>query len=732
MRNEPLSEIIANCDQEPIHALGLIQPHGALLCLDQRGRVLAMSTNAPALLGPLPVLGEPLTDGHLTPLSRQTLLAALAEPTIPLETVECEGVSGQRFDLITHWSGDTLVAEFEQVAANSPPASQFALYAQRAIQRLQAGRYANAAELLQSAAEAIRTMTGFDRVMGYRFLPDGSGEVIGETRRDDLPSYLHQRYPAGDIPAQARRLYVLNPIRQIVSVDAVPVAILPSLHPLTHAPYDLSYSVLRSVSPIHIEYLKNMGVGASMSISIVVDGQLWGLLACHHTTAHRASHAVRLSCTVLTMVVSILISQIEARQRALDEHRLQDLRTKIAAELAQADEPLMGLVTASADVAALIDCESVMAVVDREVVALGKTRANDVEKLRALAEHMNVTRQDLLLTQSLATELPDLGAICTPEGPVAGCLAIQIVGDARITIIWLRGELVETINWAGPPDKVIGCGPNGARLTPRGSFEVWKQTVRGRSREWTGMDRSAARELKVILQDVALHRMREAERARTTLLATLGHDLRDPLQAINMAVQLMGRGLATSNDTAKRVEGSTRRMQSLINYILDVSRIRSGVGLGLTRERVALTDLLESIVEQNQLAHPNITIVTQFADDLGEVLVDPDRFNQALTNLISNARQHGDTAFPVELTAHTNGKTKIIEVRNRLVEKPAASFDRLTDPFKSGSLDNASNRGGLGLGLYIASAIIKGHDATLAGSFADMSARIVIVFPGDD
>lgn len=112
--------------------------------------------------------------------------------------------------------------------------------------------------------------------------------------------------------------------------------------------------------------------------------------------------------------------------------------------------------------------------------------------------------------------------------------------------------------------------------------------------------------------------------------------------------------------------------------------------------------------------------------------MDPDRFNQALTNLISNARQHGDTAFPVELTAHTNGKTKIIEVRNRLVEKPAASFERLTDPFKSGSLDNASNRGELGLGLYIASAIIKGHDATLAGSFADMSARIVIVFPGDD
>ncbi|WP_429301888.1 GAF domain-containing protein [Paraburkholderia sp. GAS199] len=726
MENKPLSEIVANCDQEPIHALGLVQPHGALLCLDRAGRLVAASTNAPALLGALPETGGLLSDDHLTPLALQTVRDALADPSRLSDAVECDGANGERFDLITHWSGDTLIAEFEQVAADAPPASQFALYAQRAIQRLQTNQFSKPDDLLQAAAETIRAMTGFDRVMGYRFLSDGSGEVIGEARRDDLPPYLHQRYPAGDIPAQARRLYVLNPIRQIASVDASAVTIQPSLHPHTNAPYDLSYAVLRSVSPIHIEYLKNMGVGASMSVSIVVDGQLWGLFACHHMTAHRTSHAVRLSCTVLTQVVSILISQIESRVRSLDERRVHELRAQIATELAHAEEALMGLLAASADVSSLIDCECIMAVVDHEVIALGSSKATNIDALRALADHMTSTRQDTLVTQSLSNELPELPVISTSEGPIAGCLAIQMVGDARITIMWLRRELVETINWAGPPDKVIASGPNGARLTPRGSFEVWKQTVRGRSREWSSMDRTAARELRVILQDVALQRMREAERARTTLLATLGHDLRNPLQAINMAVQLMGRGLATSNDTAKRVEGSTRRMQSLINYILDVSRIRSGVGLGLTRERVALGELLESTVEQNRLAHPNVTIVTQLPADLGDVLVDPDRFNQALTNLISNARQHGDTSFPIELLASVEGKTRTIEVRNRLLKKPTASFERLTDPFKSGSLDNPNNRGGLGLGLYIASAIIKGHDAKLSGSFAETDARIFI------
>lgn len=737
--NTPLPEHVANCDQEPIHALGLIQPHGAMLCLDRQGRLIAHSADASRWLGPLPALGQPVTDQYLTPLSRQALRAALADPQAPVESIECNGAGGNRFDLVMHWSGNTLFAEFEQLALDTPPASQFALYAQRAIQRLQARDYTDTPELLQAVAEAIRSMTGFDRVMGYRFLADGSGEVIGEARREDLPPYLKQRYPAGDIPQQARRLYVLNPIRQIASVEATPVALYPPLHPETNSPYDLSYSVLRSVSPVHIEYLKNMGVGASMSVSIIVDGRLWGLFACHHMTARRASHAVRLSCTVLTQVVSILISQIESRRRALDERRIYEHRSRIASELAQAEDPLAGLAKAAPEITALVSCEAVVAVVDREVIALGGERvldAIDTDAIRALADHLSATRQDMLASHAWRDELAQLAPLSTrtanmPESEAAtsyaaGCLAIQMQGDSRITIVWLRDELVETINWAGPPDKVVAVGPNGPRLTPRGSFEVWKQTVRGRCREWTETDQSAARELKAILQDVQLQRMRETERARTTLLATLGHDLRDPLQAINMAIQLMGRGLASSDDTARRVEGSTRRMQSLISYILDVSRIRSGVGLGLKPQTVPLKDLLDSIVEQSRLTHPGIAIETDFDDNLGLVPVDPDRFAQALTNLISNARQHGDTHFPIELAAHAEDDDVTIEVRNRLANKAPVSFEGLTDPFKRGSLNNPNNRGGLGLGLFIANAIIKGHDAQLEGRFSGGEARVTI------
>lgn len=193
-----------------------------------------------------------------------------------------------------------------------------------------------------------------------------------------------------------------------------------------------------------------------------------------------------------------------------------------------------------------------------------------------------------------------------------------------------------------------------------------------------------------------------------------------------MAMLLMGRGLASSVDTARRVEGSTQRMQSLINYILDVSRIRSGLGLGLKRQFVSLRDVIETTVEQNQLAHPGVTISTRLTDIGGDAFIDPDRFSQALTNLISNARQHGDISQPIEVTTSVHGTTQVVEVSNCLRERPSVSFEKLLDPFKSGSIDKANNRGGLGLGLYIANAIIKGHDAALDGRFEETRARVFI------
>jgi light-regulated signal transduction histidine kinase (bacteriophytochrome) len=719
-----MTMMIRNCDQEPIHALGLLQGHGALVAFDKSGLAVTHSVNARSLLGALPDLGAPSTDAHFDAAARKAIARSLAEPELTLENVECSGPQGQAFDLVLHWSENLLLAEWETKPPDAPPATHYATLVQRAIQHLQLGAALSVEQLLQIATDAVQTLTGFDRVMAYRFLHDDSGEVIAESRRADLPPYLHLRYPAGDIPAQARRLYVLNPIRHIANVLAQPVAMAPTSNPHTGQPFNLSHSILRSVSPTHIEYLKNMGVVASMSVSIVVDGKLWGLIACHHMEPLCVSHAVRLSCTVLTQVLAIMVERTELSQRALAESRIENLRSQVATALASAEDATAGLLAANDALLSLIPSDGFSIVVGQRVGSF----PIQLDRLAAIkvADHMTDNHQGLLVTDSVVRDVPQLSGLHPEANKASGILAIQMTGETTITIIWWRAELVETIKWAGARDKVATVGSDGNRLSPRKSFEVWKETVRGSSKAWNNTDRFAAHELKAILQEVALNQMRAMEHERTALLSIMGHDLRDPLQAIDMVVTLMGYGVLSTGDGAKRIEHSSRRMQSLIAYILDVSRLRTGIGLAMAIQRTALGHLLTETLNQAQLAHPGVEMEITVAE-LGYAEVDGDRLVQAISNLLSNARHHGDMRFPIRVNAYYDGDQRRIEITNRIAPGQYFNPGPMTAPFKASSMNNPNNKTGLGLGLYIANAIVIGHGGILESRALDGAAQFTIV-----
>ena len=276
---EPLVTL-DNCDREPIHIPGLVQPHGALLAFDAAWNTTHLSANAAALLGvPLPQVGERLCSGHFdSDAGVHGLLQAAVEDAEGQPQAGDVRFGARLFDVIVHRMGDLVIAEFELRPPSGGEVGDFALKAHRAMDRLK--RQSDADSLLALAVQAVRDLTGFDRVMAYRFLHDDSGEVAAESKIDALESFKGRRYPASDMPAQARRLYVINSLRLIADVGAQPVAVVAASAALP--PLDMSHCVLRSVSPIHIEYLRNLGVGASMSISIVVNGKLWGLVACHH------------------------------------------------------------------------------------------------------------------------------------------------------------------------------------------------------------------------------------------------------------------------------------------------------------------------------------------------------------------------------------------------------------------------------------------------------------------
>lgn len=279
---------LSNCDKEPIHIPGAIQPHGAMLVVDDDLLITRVSANIEAFLGrsPTQLLGSSISDELLgdgvTSKLRQSLESHRVDLLNPIP------LRDHRFDCIVHRSGPHIIFEIEPRPEGAVPESLFAVAAQTAMSNLLA--LGKLQDVLDRAVCEIRRLTGFDRVMAYRFAADFHGKVVAEDKRDDWESYLTLHYPASDIPAQARRLYALNPIRLIVDVDYKPVQLVGGQG---EPAIDMSHAALRSVSPIHCEYLANIGVHASMSISLMVEGKLWGLIACHHSEPLHLSFATR-------------------------------------------------------------------------------------------------------------------------------------------------------------------------------------------------------------------------------------------------------------------------------------------------------------------------------------------------------------------------------------------------------------------------------------------------------
>lgn len=699
---------LQNCEDEPIHLPGSIQPHGALLGFDAQARLLTRSGNAETLLGPLPPLGEGLAETHLSPQVRAFIARLAAGDDTGMETAELT-TGAVCYDVVAHWHEGVLLAEFEARPADAPPLAQFALQAHRTISRIQ--RHRELQGLLEEAVEEIRRMTGFDRVMAYRFRSDDSGEVVAEARRDDLVSYRGQRYPASDIPAQARRLYVVNAIRLIADVGYRPVPLEPQRHPVTGAPFDLSHSVLRSVSPIHCEYLGNMGVAASMSISIVIDGRLWGLFACHHMTPRVVAHAVRMAAQLLSQMCGVVIERVESANRRALQAQVSERRTALVEAAMRTPDLVHALTRNALNVRHLVPCDAAAVLLKDETVVLSDA------PLDAFVGDIVRRLEDETVGEVFHTDHWTPTAGVDPHG-FFGVLAIPFSRDEGGWVIWLRQEQVQSVKWGGKPEKSLSYGPSGARLTPRGSFDAWTEVVRETSLPWLAEEVEQARALRGELVELCLSRLVETDRMRHRFLAMLGHDLRDPLQAISMAAGILTRSShAASARMGGRIGNASRRMERLITQLLDLSRLQAGLGLPLNRSPQPLTALTEELLQEVQLAYPQLALHAALAPDLS-AQVDPDRYGQMLLNLVSNARSHSKPGMPITVSLAEEDGQAVLAVGNASAPLPPGINSQLYKPFKSGG-PNARNKGGLGLGLFITYHMAAAHSGHLALDYQD-------------
>jgi light-regulated signal transduction histidine kinase (bacteriophytochrome) len=616
---------------------------------------------------------------------------------------EC-AFAGRDFDLILHHSDAQTVAEFE-LRDPATEGDAFAIRAHRGIDRLR--RQRNLEDLFSVAVQVVRELTGFDRVMAYRFRHDASGDVVAESVRGDMEPFLHRRYPAGDIPPQARRLYVINTLRLIADVGSQPVPVQGT----DARPLDMSHCVLRSVSPVHIEYLTNMGVSASMSVSIVIGGQLWGMLACHHLRPRRVPYSVRMACDVLAQVLAANVQELLAANHARRMAESADLRARLIEQMLHTEDALSAVQPFAAELLKAFDAGALVMSDAPQLAVEGDLPAAVASELVAWLEAAppGVHQGAIVAMHSLAQLPAELSA---KLGTWCGLLAVRFDPLTAGWLVLLRREQVETIAWGGLPEKNYVTGPLGPRLTPRGSFDVWRETVRGTAVPWTQADLELAAQLRGELGRAAAARHAQMVRARDQMLAVIGHDLRNPLQTISMAAHVLGRG----KDDAKlgqRIQTSSSRMQRLISQVLDMSRLRSGLGLGFAFHSVDLSKLVQEMVEDARMAHPESLLACETPPAL-QAAVDPDRVAQLLGNLLSNARHHSRPGERTLVSLSQEGDEVVLAVANRADPIPADVEAQLFVPFKRQSLANPRNKGGLGLGLYIAREIALGHGGTLS------------------
>lgn len=638
----------ATCADEPIHRPGAIQPYGVLLVLEAASLLVTQaSDNCELALGKTP---ESVLNQKLAALF-EARGAQLLERAIATELLHSQAAyrpriktsAGSEFDAVVRRHGKRILLELLPPDDESTSQARGLYHIVRtAVATVQ--RAGTVDELCELAASEIKRITGFDRVMMYRFDEDWNGEVIAEAREPELESWLGLHYPASDIPAQARELYRRNWLRIIVDVEYEPAEMVPRDDPETGRPLDMSDCALRSVSPVHIQYLKNMGVGASMSISVLRGDRLWGLIACHHRAPRYLDYETRAACELLGRVVSVqlpaaeIASQAEAARQSRARRRTfterMQLERNLAAALVGQQPNLLDLIPA--------DGLAIWNRGDCLILGEGLHEADVGQFVEWLDGHVE---EDLFHTDSLSR--------VWPEGRdwkdvASGVLAVRVSRDPSFVILWTRREVIQTVKWGGDPNEPgEPCRSTGA-LQPRRSFEVWKETVRERSLPWESWQLDEALELRTAIVKEELARVNdELTRSNAELDSfayVASHDLKEPLRGISNYAHFLLEDFRDALDAAgqsklETIIRLTQRMETLLEFLLHYSRVgRTNLHL----EQVDLNELLAEALEAVAFALEEKQIDVRIPRPLPRAVCDRVRLGEVLMNLLSNAIKYND------------------------------------------------------------------------------------------
>lgn len=709
---------VSNCEKEPIHIIGKSQSHGVIVACDKDSFIITqIGLNSTHFFGRdhKEYLGKPLS--HLVGEDLQGKIAGALDSADYLEVHEFS-LNGKNFVIIPHLSNDSLVIDFEEI---NEQYENFNFQKQLSTILKTLSSSEDAIDLCRDAARITKSIFGYDRVMIYRFDEEWNGEVVAEEKEENLESWLGLHYPASDIPKQSRALFLKNRVRIIANVNYDPVPIVPELNPDTGNPLDLSKSELRGVSPIHIEYLQNMRVGASLTAALVNNGKLWGLIACHHYSAKFINYYQRQTCDFITQIFSNELSLKESNSFLKEIAFSGEIRETLMNQIQAIGNIHKGLTKAEVAFTDLINSGGGAIILNNKISIIG---AGPSEKqIKSLIKNFLSKREEnFFYHKNLTQFFPEAKKY---QDVASGVLCARLGQSRKDYLIWFRPEVIQTVNWGGNPQNKAFYDEEKQRLTPRKSFEKWSEELRGVSNSWKEYEVNAAKSLRESVSYLILDRQKQkikklnkeitqAHEELELFSQGLSHDLKAPLRGIDGYAYILkedyyhkvGREGQLAIDT---ILSSTAEMNELIDNILSFSGLNAQ---NLEKSLVNANHLVNDLVSSFNISknYPKTRVVIQ--EHLPKMLGDKRMINQIWSNLLENALKYS------EREEHSKVEVGSIIRDNKtvyFVKDNGIGFDPKykDDIFELFSRFSGGNFKGTGVGLAISKKIIEKHNGEI-------------------
>ena len=656
---------LSNCDREQIQFSNAIQPHAGVVVFDQANqKIVQVSANIEEILAS-PVdslIGKTIEEAApgITPLLSRLKQADTTNRQIHLgEWI----YQGRDYVIFGHEMGAYTIVEFEFIVdPESYPDSRALADLQSnvrlVLQRLE--RTEGLQPLLDEAAKAIQALTGFDRVMIYKFHHDGSGEVRAEAVSEGLEPYLGLHYPATDIPQPARRLFAMTWLRHLPDVNYVPIPLVPELNPLNGEFTDLSVVASRSVSVMYTRYLQNMGVHATMVMTLLRDGKLWGLVSCmHHQAPRLIPHSIRMACEFVAHMLSMLLAAKESAEFYEYQLESQSVREKLVNRMLMDQVPISALLKGRPNVMDMTKCSGAAVISRSEIFTTGQTPHQ--QQIRELWSWLVERGDSIYVTDRLCEHFPPAQEYMETA---SGLISARVSRLRPEYILWFRPEVITTVNWAGDPTKPVEVEEVSgvAQLSPRQSFSLWKQDVHGMSRPWLDCEIASIDKLRTDLIEIVAAGVEELERVNTELnfrnqeldsfANAASHDLKTPLRAIHTSSELLRRSLEgrmTENEQRRltTIQKLAIRMNELIDALLQLSRTGR---IEVIREPIDLQELVQELGELVRGVYPLAQI--EVATPLPTVDADHALTRSIFQNLLVNAAKYTRDRLPLIRIGH--------------------------------------------------------------------------------